>query len=166
MRWIWLDRFVDFVSGVRASAVKNVTLAEDHLHDHFPGYPVMPPSLVIEGMAQTAGILVGETRGFAENVILAKIRTATFEDYACPGDQLRYNAVIDSIDERAAVTSGRVLKNGSPMGRVDLIFSHISAANAVPDMPDHNFVFTESFMNLLASFRSRTEDGSGDAHGG
>ena len=108
MRWIWIDTFVDFVSGERASAVKNVTLAEEYLHDHFPGYPVMPPTLMIEGMAQTAGILVGEARGFAENVILAKIRIAEFEDIAVPGDQLRYDALLDSLDERAAVTSGTV----------------------------------------------------------
>ncbi len=64
MRWIWIDTFVEFVSGQRASAVKNVTLAEEYFQDHFPGDPVMPPSLMIEGMAQTAGILVGEARGF------------------------------------------------------------------------------------------------------
>ena len=66
MRWIWLDRFAEFVPGQRAVGVKNVTLAEDHLHDHFPGFPIMPASLMIEGMAQTAGILVGQARDFAE----------------------------------------------------------------------------------------------------
>ena len=161
MRWIWIDAFVDFVSGKRASAVKNVTWAEEHLHDHFPGHPVMPPSLMIEGMAQTAGILVGEARGFAENVILAKIRAAEFSDYAGPGDQLRYDAVIESIDERAAVTSGTVLRNGAPIGRVELIFSHVSQAEKTIGLPDHNFVFTEQFTNLLASFRGQGGIGSG-----
>jgi 3-hydroxyacyl-[acyl-carrier-protein] dehydratase len=160
MRWIWIDAFVDFVSGKRASAIKNVTLAEDHLHDHFPGYPVMPPSLIIEGMAQTAGILVGEARGFAENVILAKIRVAEFRDYAVPGDQLRYDAVVESLDERAAVTSGTVLKNGKPIGRIDLIFSHVNQAQRTIDMPDHNFVFTERFKELLGTFRCRGTSGS------
>lgn len=165
MRWIWIDTFVDFVSGERASAVKNVTLAEEYLHDHFPGYPVMPPTLMIEGMAQTAGILVGEARGFAENVILAKIRSAEFEDYAVPGDQLRYDALLDSLDERAAVTSGTVLKNGKPIGRVDLLFSHLSRADKSVDFPDHNFVFTDQFMDLLATFRSRATPGDGVADG-
>ncbi len=165
MRWIWIDTFVDFVPGQRASAIKNVTLAEEHLHDHFPGYPVMPASLIIEGMAQTAGILVGEARGFAENVILAKIRSAEFDDYAIPGDQLRYDAVIESIDERAAVTSGTVLKNGKPIGRVNLIFSHIDQADKAIGLPEHNFVFTEQFMNLLATFRNRGVHGSGKSDG-
>lgn len=165
MRWIWIDSFVEFVSGKRASAVKNVTLAEDHLHDHFPGCPIMPAALIIEGMAQTAGILVGEARGFSENVILAKIRLAEFDDYAVPGDQLRYDAVIESIDERAAVTSGIVRKNDKPIGRVELMFSHVNQAVAVAvDLPAHNFVFTDQFTNLLAAFRGPGRNGNGAGH--
>jgi len=178
MRWIWIDSFVEFESGKRAVAVKNVTLAEDYLHDHFPGFPVMPATLLIEGMAQTAGILVGEARGFTENVILAKIRRAEFSGWAGPGDQIRYEAAIESIDERAAMTSGMITKSPSqnpltqpspplgemgfgvgpknwlPLGRVDLIFSHVDQAEKTLDLPDHNFVFTEQFMNLLAGFRN------------
>jgi len=165
MRWIWIDAFVEFESGKRAVAVKNVTLAEEHLHDHFPGYPVMPAALIIEGMAQTAGILVGEAKGFAENVILAKIRRAQFEGYAVPGDQLRYEAVLETLDERAAATSGTVLKNGQTIGRVDLMFSHINKAEQPPDLPDHNFVFTDQFMNLLAGFRTRGGMGNERTHG-
>ena len=165
MRWIWIDTFVDFVSGQRASAVKNVTLAEDYLRDHFPGYPVFPPALMIEGMAQTAGILVGEARGFQENVILAKIRRAEFQDYAVPGDQLQYDAVIDSIDERAAVTSGTIRKNGEKIGRVDLIFSHVDQADRSLDLPDHNFVFSEQFTSLLATFRAGSMTESNGSHG-
>ena len=153
MRWIWIDTFVEFVSGRQASAVKNVSLAEDYLQDHFPGFPVVPPSLMIEGMAQTAGILVGEARQFRENVILAKIKRARFDDYAFPGDQLRYDAVIDSLDDRAAVTLGTVHKNGAEIGQVDLIFSHLDRSAQPLDLPDHNFVFTETFLALLAGFR-------------
>ena len=63
----------------------SLTLAEEHLHDHFPGYPVMPASLMIEGMAQTAGILVGSVNRFREKVILAKIAQAVFEADSFPG---------------------------------------------------------------------------------
>jgi len=88
MRWIWIDKFLEFRSGQFARAIKNLTLAEEHLHDHFPGYPVMPASLIIEGLAQTGGILVGEAGGFAEKVVLAKIPRAEFHGVACAGDQL------------------------------------------------------------------------------
>ncbi|HUU84961.1 MAG TPA: 3-hydroxyacyl-ACP dehydratase FabZ family protein [Phycisphaerae bacterium] len=153
MRWIWIDTFTEFVSGKTATAIKNVSLAEEYLHDHFPGYPVMPPSLMIEGMAQTAGILVGEARNFEENVILAKIRRARFEDYCVPGDRISYRARIESIETAGATTSGVVLRNGAEIGRVDLMFSHVGHSAAALGLPEHNFVFTEQFMDLLATYR-------------
>ncbi|MCH7631835.1 MAG: beta-hydroxyacyl-ACP dehydratase [Planctomycetes bacterium] len=156
MRWIWIDAFTEFVPGERASAIKNVTLAEEPLRDHFPGFGVMPASLIIEGMAQTAGILVGDARGFKENVILAKIRLAEFDGYAVAGDQLRYDATLETMDERAAVTRGIVHKNGTPLGRIDLMFSHVDQAEKSLDLPDHNFVFTGEFMNLLTAFKTRS----------
>ena len=82
MRWIWIDKFLEFRSGQFARTIKNLTLAEEHLHDHFPGYPVMPATLIIEGLAQTGGILVGEAGSFAEKVILAKISRAEFHGVA------------------------------------------------------------------------------------
>jgi len=159
MRWIWIDRFIEFESGSRATAIKNVSLAEEQLRDHLPGYPVMPSTLVIEGMAQTAGILVGEARGFRENVILAKIRNATFEDFAVPGDQLKYKASIESIDEHAAATSGIVELNDRPIGRVDLMFSHVREGHNAFGLPPHNFVFTRQFMQLFEAIRNAPATG-------
>jgi len=103
MRWIWIDKFLEFESGRSAVALKNVTLAEEHLHDHFPGFPIMPECLMIEAMAQTAGILVGEARGFEEKVVLAKIKKAVFYNYVRPGDTITLHAEIESIAEEAAV---------------------------------------------------------------
>ena len=76
MRWIWIDKLIAFEHGRRAVAIKNVSLAEEHLHDHFPGYPIHPPTLMIEGMAQTGGVLVGEAFDFREKVVLAKVSRA------------------------------------------------------------------------------------------
>lgn len=149
MRWIWIDKFVEFESGKRAVSVKNVSLAEEHLHDHFPGYPVMPASLMVEGMAQTAGILVGEARQFAEKVILAKIRRARFDREVLPGDQITYEATVERIDDAAAYTVGRVLCNGQPIGEVDIVFSHIDQNMSGLDFPKENFVFTDQFKMLL-----------------
>ena len=99
MRWMWIDMMVAFEPGHRLTAVKNVSLAEDHLHDHFADQPIMPASLMLEGMAQTAGVLVGSTRGFKEKVILAKIGSATIDADVIPGQTIRYDAVIERVDE-------------------------------------------------------------------
>lgn len=158
MRWIWIDRFVAFEPGRRAEAVKNVSLAEEYLHDHWEAYPVMPASLMIEGMAQTAGILVGQARNFEEKVILAKISRAEFDDLVVPGDQITYQAEIETITPQAAATRGTVLRNGKPIGRVDLLFSHIDQNLAGVSFPEENFVFTDQFMRLIRPFLELPDD--------
>ena len=152
MRWIWIDRFTAFEPGKRAEAVKNVSLAEEHLHDHWEAFPIMPASLMIEGMAQTAGILVGQARGFREKVILAKVAKAQFDEEVHPGDQITYQAAIEQVSDEAAVTSGTVLKNGRAIGQVDLMFSHIDQNLAGVKFPEENFVFTGQFERLIAPF--------------
>lgn len=159
MRWIWIDKFIDFESGVRATAVKNVTLAEDHLHDHFPGYPVMPASLIIEGMAQTAGILVGEARQFQEKVILAKVKRAKFLSEVRPGSQIRHEAVIEQVAAEAATTSGKVFVDGEPLAEIDIVFSHIDNNLGGREFPEENFVFTEDFKSLLRTYNVSTKSG-------
>jgi 3-hydroxyacyl-[acyl-carrier-protein] dehydratase len=149
MRWIWIDKFVEFESGRKAVSVKNVTLAEEHLHDHFPGFPVMPESLCIEAMAQTAGILVGQARNFEEKVILAKIKKAVFFDYVKPGDSLRLEAIIESITDEAASTTGKITCGEKLIAEIDLMFSHIDQNIAGREFPQENFVFTDTFKMLI-----------------
>lgn len=149
MRWIWIDKFIEFNSTENAVAVKNITLAEEHLHDHFPGFPVMPETLMIEAMAQTAGILVGEAKKFQEKVILAKVKKAVFFDYAKPGDTIKLHARIESIAPEAASTSGRITCGDKLIAEIDLMFSHIDRNLAGKEFPDENFVFTDTFKSLL-----------------
>ena len=149
MRWIWIDKFIEFESGRRAVAVKNVTMAEEHVHDHFPGFPMMPECLMIEAMAQTAGILVGEAKNFQEKVILAKINKAVFFDFVVPGDSLRLEAKIETVTPEAASTSGQIRRADQLIAEIDLMFSHIDQNLAGKKFPEENFVFTGTFTSLL-----------------
>lgn len=162
MRWMWIDRIVELDKGSRCRAVKNVSMAEEHLHDHFPAtadrgaLPIMPASLIIEGMAQTAGILVGHARDFKEKVILAKIGKATFDRDIFPGQTLIYTATLDRIDESGASTTGtiEVIDHAAgtaaqPVGTIELMFSHIDKNMRGLGFPEHNFVFTAQFFDLL-----------------
>jgi 3-hydroxyacyl-[acyl-carrier-protein] dehydratase len=110
MRWFWIDRFTEFERGRRAVAIKSVALSEEALDGYNPGFPVMPGSLIIEGMAQTAGLLIGEMEGFAQRVVLAKIGKAVFHLPARPGDTLRYEAKIADVkgDGALATVTGHI----------------------------------------------------------
>jgi 3-hydroxyacyl-[acyl-carrier-protein] dehydratase len=152
MRWIWIDKFLEFNSGKSAVALKNVSLAEEHLHDHFPHFPVMPECLMIEGMAQTAGILVGQAKNFEEKVILAKIKKATFHDHVCPGDTITLHAKIENISDEAASTTGKILRGEELIAEISLMFSHIDKNLGGKEFPEENFVFTDMFGSLLRGF--------------
>ncbi|HVA48783.1 MAG TPA: 3-hydroxyacyl-ACP dehydratase FabZ family protein [Pirellulales bacterium] len=158
MRWIWIDRFLEFDSGRRATAIKNVSLAEEHLHDHFPGYPVMPNSLILEGLAQTGGLLVGEVNQFEEKVILAKVSKAVFHFLAVPGDTLRYTATIETIGGGGAGVKATSHVGERLQGEADIMFAHLDDAGRAKTLFEpKNFVFT---MKLLGVFDvGRTSDG-------
>ena len=164
MRWIWIDKFELFEPGSAAVAVKNVSLAEEHLHDHFPGFPVMPGSLMIEGMAQTAGILVGAARNFQEKVILAKIGKATFVRLVRPGEQIVYSARIVNVSEQGAAIAGTITARTRvggqaaeaaevAVGTVEMMFSHIDQNMSGMKFPEFNFVFNSQFMELFETYR-------------
>jgi 3-hydroxyacyl-[acyl-carrier-protein] dehydratase len=149
MRWIWIDKFLEFRSGEFARAIKNLTLAEEHLHDHFPGYPVMPASLIIEGLAQTGGILVGEAGGFAEKVILAKIPRAEFHGVACAGDQLVYEVTLTDLRSEGAVVDAKAFLNGELLADAEIVFAHLDNSRANQIFGPKNFVFTQQLLGVL-----------------
>ena len=154
MRWIWIDKFTEFTPRTSATAVKNITLAEEHLHDLYPDFPIVPHSLIVEGMAQTAGILVGEARDFKEKVILAKVGRATFHRLVRPGDTIAFHARIDTLDEHGAAIAGTVTCGADTVADIELMFSHIDKNAAGVQFPEHNFVFTEQFTELLKTYRT------------
>ncbi|MBN1909459.1 MAG: beta-hydroxyacyl-ACP dehydratase [Pirellulales bacterium] len=126
MRWYWIDRFIEFESGKRARAVKAVSLAEDHLHDHWTDFPIMPNCLVIEGMAQTGGLLVCEYNDFVEKVVLAKIGKARFYGDALPGDVLTYTTEIEYIKKDGAMVNGTAHRGDELFAEMELVFAHLS----------------------------------------
>lgn len=163
MRWFWIDKFIEFTPQKSASAVKSVSLAEEHMHDLYPDFPVVPHSLIIEGMAQTAGMLVGDARNFEEKVILAKISRATFHRLVRPGEVIVYRAEVEQLNEAGASIKGTVTVRPAEVGAssehvadIELMFSHIDKNLAGLEFPEHNFVFTERFTELLRAFRLNT----------
>ena len=158
MRWNWIDRILRHDPGKRLDAIKVVSLSEDHIHDHFHDAPCMPAPLMIEGMAQTAGILVGAISNFERRVILAKISRAQFECDAFPGDQIRYVATLERMADAGASTKGTVeIRRGDQpnfhlAGHVDLFFSHLDGERAPANLPEGNFVFSDNFKILLDGF--------------
>ena len=148
MRWTWIDRFVTFEPGKSATAVKNLSLAEDHFADHFPGFPVMPAPLILEGLAQTGGILVGEANQYQKNVVLAKM-TAKFHREALAGEQLTYTATMSDLNDTGARVAATAHSGSELVGEAEIMFAHVTAAQLPPGLPDTKFVFSGELTHLL-----------------
>lgn len=125
MRWMWIDRFIEFQRGQRAMSVKNISLAEEQLDGYFPGFPLMPASLIVEGLAQTGGLLVAETSGFEQRVVLAKLGKAQFRRLAVPGDTLTYTVVVEDIRQDGAIVKGTSHCGEHLQAEVELVFAYL-----------------------------------------
>jgi 3-hydroxyacyl-[acyl-carrier-protein] dehydratase len=134
MRWFWIDRYEEFVRCKRAVAIKTVTLSEEHLHDHFPGAAVMPTSLVIEGIAQAAGLLVIDAIDYARQVVLAKVSKAEFQFDTMPGDVLRYHVEIEQIGESVSIVKATSTVGDRLHGEAELVFGHLVEGEMVPKL--------------------------------
>jgi 3-hydroxyacyl-[acyl-carrier-protein] dehydratase len=149
MRWLWIDRFTEFQSGKSARAVKQLSMAEDHFAQHFPGWPVMPASLILEGLAQTGGILVGEANQFREKVVLAKVPKAVFHRETTAGETLVYEAEILNLRAEGASVAARVTAEGETVAEAEIFFAHLDKSRSAQLFGEKNFVFTGEFKHLL-----------------
>ena len=125
MRWFWIDRFIEFVRDTRATTIKNVSFGEEPIDDYLPGHPHYPHSLIIEGMAQTGGLLVSEAGGFQNKTVLAKVSKAVFHELIVPGDQIFLTAVVQDKKPTGAIVEGTVKVNGQLRAELELSFAFL-----------------------------------------
>jgi 3-hydroxyacyl-[acyl-carrier-protein] dehydratase len=153
MRWIHIDDMLELREGDFARAVKSIPSTADYLEDHFPAFPVMPECLLIESMAQTAGILVGQSLDFKKDIILAKIVRAEFFAMARPGDRLIIEARMEKMEEEGARANCRVLCGGTEIGCSTLIFAILKEDDS-RELGLRNFVFSGPILDLF-KFRGK-----------
>ena len=125
MRWFWVDRFTEFVSGSHARGIKNITLAEEVVDKYCPGFPMLPPTLIIEGMAQLGGILVAEHFKFEKRVVLAKVGDAKFHHPARTGDRLSYYAKLDAVGDQGATVTTQSHCGDVLQAEINLMFAFL-----------------------------------------
>lgn len=103
--------------------LKNVTMNEDFFNGHFPGHPIMPGVLIVEGMAQCLGVLVME--GKTEKIIpyFAALEEVKFKAPVKPGDQLRYEVQIDKARGPIVKGSGVAKVDGKVVTEASFTFS-------------------------------------------
>lgn len=127
VRFLLIDRITSWELGKSATATKNVTLSEDFFADHFPEQPIMPGVLMLEGMAQLAGMLleesVKEAAGLRIKALLSVVEKAKFRSPVYPGDQLDYCVDLLAHNELGGKVQATARCRGETRVECSLVFS-------------------------------------------
>lgn len=107
MRFILIDRVVELEAGRHIKAVKNVSLSEEYLADHFPTFPVLPGVFLLQGLIESASWLIRKTENFAHSMILLEqARNVKYKSFLAPGAQIEYTVEAKMIDENVSSFTG------------------------------------------------------------
>jgi 3-hydroxyacyl-[acyl-carrier-protein] dehydratase len=122
--FLLVDRIIEIESGKRIVGLKNVTFNEPFFPGHFPGRPIMPGVLIVEAMAQTAGILVFNSLPqdhFKTPVYFLGIDNVRFRKPVIPGDQLRLELEITKHRQLIWGFKGKALVEGNLVAEAELL---------------------------------------------
>ncbi|MDQ3369484.1 MAG: beta-hydroxyacyl-ACP dehydratase [Myxococcota bacterium] len=135
MRYILLDRITLLAPPELARGIKCVSLSDDVFADHFPGHPVLPGALIIEALAQLAGVLLEATmRGRGRHdlhAILTMADRAKFRQVVRPGDRLDLEARVERVSEDGGQAQTFARVDGKLASEAQLSFAFTQVTNPV-----------------------------------
>jgi 3-hydroxyacyl-[acyl-carrier-protein] dehydratase len=117
--FLLVDRIIELEPRTKAVGIKNITVNEQFFNGHFPGNPIMPGVLIVEALAQVAGILAFRSGAQGDSVYFMSIEKAKFRKPVVPGDQLRLE--VTKIQERGNVWrfSGSAIVDGKTVAEAE-----------------------------------------------
>jgi 3-hydroxyacyl-[acyl-carrier-protein] dehydratase len=124
--FLLVDRVIEIVPEQSVVTIKNVTINEPFFTGHFPGHPVMPGVLIVEAMAQSAGLLTqlsARVKGASPSALfyLAKVDNARFNAPVIPGDQLRMEVRLKRLLRGMGLFEARTLVDGKEVASCELM---------------------------------------------
>ncbi|MHC4330918.1 MAG: hotdog family protein [Planctomycetota bacterium] len=130
MRFILIDKVVSLEAGRQIKAVKNVSLSEEYLADHFPTFPVLPGVLLLEGLIESASWLVRRTENFAHSMILLEqARNVKYKSFLAPGAQIEYTIEAKTIEENVSSFAAFGVSQGQKIVEARLGLRHFNLAD-------------------------------------
>ena len=130
MRFILIDKVTELETGKRIKAVKNVSLSEEYLADHFPTFPVLPGVLLLEGLIESASWLVRQTENFAHSMILLEqARNVKYKSFLAPGAQIEYTVEAEVIEENVSSFAGVGVSQGQRIVEARFGLKHFNLAD-------------------------------------
>ncbi len=113
MRCLLVDKILFIDSRKAIKGIKNVTMSEDFLADHFPGFPVMPGVLQIESCVQLFSWLVFSSTDFRKTSRLSSFKAVKFKGFIVPGEQMLVDIDVVSFNDEEAMFNAKIFVEGS-----------------------------------------------------
>jgi 3-hydroxyacyl-[acyl-carrier-protein] dehydratase len=133
MRFNLVDRIVEVQPGRSLRAVKNLTLGEEYLADHFPDFPVMPGVLMLQALAEAGAWLLRLTDDYRHSVIvLREAKNVKYGTFVEPGNQLQITVELVQQDEATAVFKGKGEVEGNTAVSAKLTLGRCNLADRHP----------------------------------
>ncbi|QDT33535.1 3-hydroxyacyl-[acyl-carrier-protein] dehydratase FabZ [Thalassoglobus polymorphus] len=151
MRFSLIDQITELKAGESITAAKNLTLAEEYLQDHFPGFPVMPGVLMVEALVQTSAWLMRYSEDFRySTVLLDEAKAVKFNSFVKPGDTITIQSKLQKKNDESTWTfkaSGNVGETNVITAK--LILKQFNLADEYPSIASGDAVQTESIKTLF-----------------
>ena len=130
MKFILIDQVISLESGRQIKAVKNVSLAEEYLADHFPAFPTLPGVLLLEGLVESASWLVRVSENFAHSmVLLEQARNVKYKSFLAPGGRIEYIVEAKTIGDDLSSFSGYGESDGQRIVEARFGLRHFNLAD-------------------------------------
>ena len=150
MRFLLIDRITELVPHKSISAVKNLTLAEEYLADHFPGFPVMPGVLMLETLVQAGGWLIRQSEDFAHSAILLKeVRAIRYNNFVSPGNTLKVDLTVRKQEGSLWDFNASGTVNGASAVSARLILEAFNLGDKNPEMQSSDDARREVYRGLF-----------------
>ncbi len=154
MRFVLIDRIIELQPGRSLVAVKNLSLAEEYLADHFPGFPVMPGVLMLEALTQAGAWLIRDMEDFAHSVIVLKTaRTIKYGSFVEPGRQLQLRVELIDHGERESSFKGEGVIDDQVMVKGRFTLTRYNLRDREPGLHTSDTLIVEHLRDLYATLR-------------
>jgi 3-hydroxyacyl-[acyl-carrier-protein] dehydratase len=151
MRFSLIDRITSIEPGKSITAIKNLSLAEEYLADHFPGFPVMPGVLMVEAMVQTGAWLMRYEEDFAYSMVLLKaVKAVKFVNFVSPGKTLHLTTELHGWNDGECTFKGNGTVDGTSAVSARLTLERFNLADRNPRFKESDETQIRSARELFA----------------